>query len=678
MLIGRIKDRSERGSMIHKYVFGDPIETDAVVREIGESCWRDGLLRKEGNAFYYEMQPDEIVYGLGENVRGMNKRGWRYVSNCSDNPNHCEHTNSLYGAHNFIMAGDGTDNTFGVFVDIPGKITFDVGYTNTDQLVILPEDENYKIYLIEGSSYQEVVREFRELIGRSYIAPRWALGYGQSRWSYFTADEVREVVREHRSRGIPLDSVYLDIDYMERYKDFTINRETFADFESLVQEMKEQNIHLVPIIDAGVKKEDGYDVYEEGKENGYFCKDENGKDFIVGVWPGKCCFPDMLNDKAREWFGDKYRILIDKGIDGFWNDMNEPAIFYSEKRLKKVFEKLDECKTMNLDVNSFFEMTELVSTIANNPEDYASFYHNYKGKRYRHDRVHNLFGYYMTRSASEAFQRYLPEKRILLFSRASYIGMHRYGGIWQGDNRSWWSHLKMNVQMMPSLNMCGYLYTGADTGGFGADVTEDLLLRWMEFAVFTPLFRNHSARGTRQQEVYRFSHEERFLNVIGARYQLLPYLYSEYMKAALSGTMMFSPLSFVYGKDALARQVEDQLLVGENIMAAPVYTQNATGRVVYFPERMKELVFEKGKLTEGKIFEKGFSYVEMPIGTVHVFLREGYLLPVSKGGKCVEEVDFSDPALYSFGDEIRPYEYYSDDGETTDYGEETHIRVIRI
>lgn len=673
-----IKDRSERGGMIHKYVFGDPIETDAVVREIGESSWSDGLLRKEGNAFYYELQPDEIVYGLGENVRGMNKRGWRYVSNCSDNPNHCEHTNSLYGAHNFIMAGDGTDNTFGVFVDIPGKITFDVGYTNTDQLVILPEDENYKIYLIEGNSYQEVVREFRELIGRSYIAPRWALGYGQSRWSYFTADEVREVVREHRSRGIPLDSVYLDIDYMERYKDFTINRETFADFESLVQEMKEQNIHLVPIIDAGVKKEDGYDVYEEGKENGYFCKDENGEDFIVGVWPGKCCFPDMLNDKAREWFGDKYRILIDKGIDGFWNDMNEPAIFYSEKRLKKVFEKLDECKAMNLDVNSFFEMTELVSTIANNPEDYASFYHNYKGKRYRHDRVHNLFGYYMTRSASEAFQRYLPEKRILLFSRASYIGMHRYGGIWQGDNLSWWSHLKMNVQMMPSLNMCGYLYTGADTGGFGADVTEDLLLRWMEFAVFTPLFRNHSARGTRQQEAYRFSHEDRFVNVIGARYQLLPYLYSEYMKAALSGTMMFSPLSFVYGKDALARQVEDQLLVGENIMVAPVYTQNVTGRVVYFPERMKELVFEEGKLTEGKIFEKGFSYVEMPIGTVHVFLREGYLLPVSKGGKCVEEVDFSNPELYSFGDEIRPYEYYSDDGETTDYEKETHIRMIRI
>ena len=168
--------------------------------------------------------------------------------------------------------------------------------------------------------------------------------------------------------------------------------------------------------------------------------------------------------------------------------------------LKEVFEKMEDYKKMNLDVNTFFEMTGMIGGICNNPEDYASFYHNYKGRRYRHDQVHNLFGYYMTRSASEAFECYVPEKRILLFSRASYIGMHRFGGIWQGDNASWWSHLKMNVKMMPSLNMCGFLYTGADVGGFGADATEDLVLRWLEFAVFTPLLRNHSARGTRRQE----------------------------------------------------------------------------------------------------------------------------------------------------------------------------------
>ena len=662
--------------MVKKYSFGNPIETDAVVKDIAETEWKDGIFRKEGNSFHYTLRPDEIIYGLGENVRGMNKRGWRYVSECADNPNHCEHTSSLYGAHNFIMVGDGVQKTCGLFVDTPGRVTFDAGYTDIDELCITMEDGDYKLYLIEGASYPDVVKEFRELIGRSYIAPRWAFGYGQSRWSYNTADEVREVAAEYKKRNIPIDSIYLDIDYMERYKDFTINRDTFADFEDLVKEMKEQKIHLVPIIDGGVKKEDGYDVYEEGKEKGYFCKDEDGEDFVIGVWPGKCCFPDMLNDEAREWFGDKYRILIDKGIDGFWNDMNEPAIFYSEKRLKKVFDKMEEYKTANLDVNTFFEMTDLIGTISNNPEDYASFYHNYKGKRYRHDKVHNLFGYYMTRSAAEAFERYVPEKRILLFSRASYIGMHRSGGIWQGDNMAWWSHLKMNVKMMPSLNMCGFLYTGADVGGFGADTTEDLVLRWLEFAVFTPLLRNHSARGTRRQEVYRFSHVQDFADVIGVRYQILPYIYSEYMKAALRNTMMFSPLSFIYGEYALAGQVEDQLLIGENIMIAPVCEQNASGRVVYFPERMKQLIFRKGTVAEGIVYEKGFAYVDMPMGSVNIFLREGYLFPVAKGGKCVEDVDFEDLTLYSFGEEIKPYEYYLDDGETKDFNIGSHVRML--
>lgn len=282
----------------------------------------------------------------------------------------------------------------------------------------------------------------------------------------------------------------------------------------------------------------------------------------------------------------------------------------------------------------------------------------------------------MTRSAAEAFERYVPEKRILLFSRASYIGMHRSGGIWQGDNMAWWSHLKMNVKMMPSLNMCGFLYTGADVGGFGADTTEDLVLRWLEFAVFTPLLRNHSARGTRRQEVYRFSHVQDFTDVIGVRYQILPYIYSEYMKAALRNTMMFSPLSFIYGEDALAGQVEDQLLIGENIMIAPVCEQNASGRVVYFPQRMKQLIFRKGTVVEGIVYEKGFAYVDMPMGSVNIFLREGYLFPVAKGGKCVEDVDFEDLTLYSFGEEIKPYEYYLDDGETKDFDIESHVRML--
>lgn len=661
--------------MVKRYVFGTPIETDAILHKPERSDSAELFLSKKENTFTYTMTEDEIVYGLGENVRGINKRGWRYVSDCADNPNHREDTNSLYGAHNFIIIS-GKENT-GVFVDTPGKVTFDVGYTSYNKLEISMENGDYEMYVIEEETPDKIVQQFRKLIGRSYIPPKWAFGYGQSRWSYDTADEVREVVRKHKENGVPLDSVYLDIDYMERYKDFTINRETFPDFEKLVEEMKEQNIHLVPIIDGGVKVEEGYDVYEEGVEKGYFCKDEEGEDFVVGVWPGKCHFPDMLNEEAGAWFGNKYQFLLDKGIDGFWNDMNEPAIFYSEKRLKKVFEQIAEFKGKNLDLNSFFQLMDLVNHLSSNPEDYASFYHNYKGQRLCHKDVHNLFGYYMTRSASEAFDRLVPDKRILMFSRASYIGMHRYGGIWQGDNLSWWSHILLNMKMMPSLNMCGFLYTGADIGGFGSDTTEDLLIRWLSFAIFTPLMRNHSARGTRRQEVYQFEDTKLFKDIISIRYKLLPYLYSEYMKAALNDTMMFRPLGFVYAGDERARRIEDQLLIGDNIMIAPVYEQNATGRVVYFPEHMKMLRLHGGEITEEVVYEKGHQYIEMPLGDVCIFIRENRILPLAAGGQNVEEIDYENLTLYSYGQEPVAYEYYMDDGMTKEYSVEKNIRILK-
>ena len=651
--------------MVTRSIFGNPLETDAVPIKPSAVSFQNRVIEKKDDGFYYTMKDDDIVYGLGQNVRGINKRGWKYISSCNDDPVHSEEKRSLYGAHNFILISG--DKNIGIFVDTPGKVTFDIGYTKYDTIHIQTETDDFELYLIENESPDEVIAEFRGLIGKSYIPPKWAFGYGQSRWSYFTSDEVREVVKKHRENHIPIDSLYLDIDYMERYKDFTINSETFADFDQLVEEMKEQHIHLVPIIDAGVKKEDGYDVYEEGKANNYFCKDADGNDFVVGVWPGKCCFPDMLNDEAREWFGNKYKFLLDKGIDGFWNDMNEPAIFYSEKRLDEVFAKLAEYGKMNLDVQTFFACKDLVLGMSNNDEDYASFYHNYKGQKVCHKDVHNLFGYYMTRSASEAFERIVPDKRILMYSRASYIGMHRYSGIWQGDNMSWWSHLLLNIKMMPSLNMCGFLYTGADLGGFGVDVTEDLLIRWLSFGVFTPLMRNHSANGTRRQEVYQFEQTKMFRDILSVRYKLLPYLYSEYMKAALNDTMMFRPLGFVYGKDEIARNVEDQLLIGDGVMVAPIYEQNAKGRVVYVPETMKMLRFHEGMVTQEQVYEKGHHYIKMPLGDICVFIREGYILPIAEGGEYVDEVNTGSLKLYACGENPVPYALYEDDGNTKEY-----------
>ena len=658
----------EEERMIRRYSFGKVFETESVPVIPPAQKGEIPYVKADEMAlsFTYRMDPDDIVYGLGENVRGINKRGWIYESKCSDESKHLEDRRSLYAAHNFIVV-DGRER-FGLFIDYPGILTFDVGYSDLSVLKITASDWNLDAYVIDGNSVIDIVRQFRELIGRSYIAPRWAFGNGQSRWGYVTADDVREVVKRHREAGVPLDMVYLDIDYMERFKDFTVNSERFPRFAEFVEELKAQHVRLIPIIDAAVKEEKGYPVYDEGIEKGYFCTNSEGRPFVGAVWPGRSLFTDMLNKEARDWFGSQYKVLLDQGIEGFWNDMNEPSIFYAEDRLADVLEKIAQMREgdQNLDLDAFNHFKDLVGSLSANPEDYKKFYHTVGGEKIRHDKVHNLYGYNMTRAAGEAFERLVPDKRVLMFSRASCIGMHRYGGIWQGDNKSYWGHLLMNLKMLPSLNMCGFLYTGADIGGFGSDTTEDLVMRWYALGIFTPLMRNHSEMGTRKQEFYQFRDYEGFKSIIRFRYRLLPYLYSEYMKAALRGDMMFRPLAFDHPEDRRCRTIEDQLYLGGELMIAPVYEQNARGRMVYLPERMKMLRHTRDGLLEEKVLEKGDHYIEVALSDVVFFLREGHMLPLAKGGQCVDEVDFEKLTAVSFGEDAA-YEYYHDDGVTKDY-----------
>ena len=503
--------------MVKKFVYGTPFETEAVVKEIPSSEGNPdyGTFSTEnGFSFTTKLADDDMVFGLGEANRGINKRGFLYISDCADDPNHVESKTSLYAAHNFIIISGKTH--VGFFFDYPGTLRFDIGYTTSDTMTVSCENADLYVYMITGDSDLDIVKQFRGIIGRSYIAPKFAFGYGQSRWGYKTEDDFRTVVKKYRENHVPLDMVYMDIDYMQDYKDFTVNEERFPDFEGFVQDMKKEKIHLVPIIDAGVKVEEGYDIYEEGCEKGYFCRREDGSYFEATVWPGWTHFPDVLNADARKWFGDKYDVLVSKGIDAFWNDMNEPSIFYSQEGLADFKETAKKYVEGDPEVPHYM-VGEKLQALANNHEDYKRFYHNVNGEQVRHDKVHNLFGYNMTRSAGEAFERISPDKRILMFSRSSYIGMHRYGGIWTGDNCSWWSHILLNLKMMPSLNMCGFLYTGADLGGFGANTTRDLLLRWLALGVFTPLMRNHAALGTREQEPYQFEHIEDFRNVIGIK-----------------------------------------------------------------------------------------------------------------------------------------------------------------
>ena len=647
--------------MIKKYVFGNPFETDAVTAQIEASEQTDdvgcgAISCENGFCFSYQMDCDDVVYGLGEANRGINKRGYQYVSKCTDDFNHTEEKTSLYGAHNFIIIS-GRQN-IGLFFDYPSNLTFDIGYTNQNLLAVSCEQADLYLYVITGESAYDVTKQFRKIIGKSYIAPKYAFGFGQSRWGYKTAEDISNVVKGYRDNRIPIDMVYLDIDYMQDYKDFTINPERFPNFPTFVQGMQDKNIHLIPIIDAGVKIEEGYDIYEEGVEKGYFCKRADGSDFVAAVWPGWTHFPDVLNPDAREWFGSKYEILTNMGIDGFWNDMNEPAIFCSVEGVQEVNEAIaayakelegqgmgastgdDAGEDIRNNANALpGEVRSKLEQLQNNPEDYKRFYHNVNGTMVRHDLVHNLYGFNMTRAAGEALQKIAPDRRMLLFSRSSYIGMHRYGGIWTGDNQSWWSHILLNLKMMPSLNMCGFLYTGADLGGFGSNATRDLVLRWLALGVFTPLMRNHAAIGTREQECYQFEGIEDFRHVIGVRYRLIPYLYSEFLKAVSDDDMYFRPLGFDYPDDRRAVETEDQLMLGKELMVTPVYTQNASGRTVYLPEEMKFIKFMPDGSIFEEIMEKGTHYIDVALNEVPLFIRKGKCIPVVDVAQSVAQID---------------------------------------
>ena len=576
-------------------------------------------------------------------MRGINKRGARYISFNYDDSRHRDDMPSMYGSHNFIVV-DG-EKTFGAFFDTPAKVVFDIDSAGDGLLSVACESSDLRLYIVEGGSAYSVVKEFLGIIGRSFLPPLWAFGYGQSRWGYKTARDISRVAAKHREAGIPLDYICLDIDYMDRYIDFTVHKRRFPKMAAYVKMMLEQGLHLVPIVDAGIKVEPGNAVYEEGVEKGCFCKNQDGRDFQAEVWPGMTHFPDFMRETVRAWFGSQYRFYTELGLEGFWNDMNEPAIFSTESRKKNAPPDAERG-----------DPDQPGRHIA----DYKDFFHRLDdGRRISNYKVHNVYGAMMTKASGEGLEKLL-DKRYLLFSRSSYIGAHRYGGIWTGDNESSWRMLRQNVYHMPSLNMCGFLYSGADTGGFGGNTSRELLLRWLAFSVLKPLMRNHSAIGTRKQECYRFRGTEDFQSIISLRYRLLPYLYSEYMKAALRQDMLIRPLAFDYPDDEKARRIEDQLMVGEGIMIAPILEKGVNGRIVYLPEPMTEVRYSGGSFTCMDV-GAGERTAMAPLNTVVFYIRRGKLVPVGKAVSNTAEMDLLDVELLGSG---TSYEQYVDDGST--------------
>ncbi|WP_350342912.1 TIM-barrel domain-containing protein [Proteinivorax tanatarense] len=667
---------------IKVFQYGNPVETDAVK---GKKIRKDvaevvkPFFNEENCTIDLNLKKEDVVYGFGGNLGGINKRGRIYESYCTDEPSHTEEKKALYGAHNFFIISGETN--CGYFIDYPSRITYDVGFSNLDSLNISISGHDFTLYIIEGEKIETIISNFLKIIGKAYVPPKWGFGYFQSRWGYKNKKEVLEVRNTFVENKIPLEGIYLDLDYMEDFKDFSISNERFDCFKEFVNQLKKEGTYLIPIIDAGVKVEKGYDVYEEGISGDHFCKNKEGNPYTAAVWPGQVHFPDFFKEDTQKWFGEKYKLLTDSGIEGVWNDMNEPAIFYDEQSLDEAIDLATESKGKNLNVFSFFDLKDKFCNLANREEYYRSFYHQVGDELKSNHEVHNLYGHYMTKSASLGLSSLLNDKRFVLISRASSIGTHRYGGIWTGDNCSFWSHLEQNIKNMPSLNMCGFFYTGADTGGFGNDCYGEMLVRWMQFSVFTPLLRNHSAIGCVNQEPYAFGDKimETSKKLIEARYSLLPFIYSEYMKSVNQYKVMFKPLSFEFS-DQLSKQAEDQLFLGNEIMIAPVCKANHEGRFVYLPEKMAEVSF--GKDCESlQIKNSGIHYLDYGLEDFKFFLRKNSIVPLVTPSMNVKQLSQEKLKVLAYVESKAEYNLYDDDGVSYQYLQgksfSTNIKITR-
>lgn len=498
---------------------------------------------------YKEMDEKDCFYGFGEKTGFINKRGEKLKMWNSDVfAPHNPETDPLYQSIPFfITLREG--RAHGLFFDNTFRTTFDL-QTEESNYSFKAEGGSINYYVMAGPSPRAVLEQYTFLTGRMPIPPKWALGYHQSRYSYETEEEVRTLVQTFLQKEIPLDAIYLDIHYMDGYRVFTFDKERFPNPDKMISELKEAGIRIVPIVDPGVKQDSEYPIYQEGIYNDYFCKYIEGPVYIGEVWPGKSAFPDFTNNEVKAWWGTKHKYYTDQGIEGIWNDMNEPAVF-------------NETKTMDLAVM-----------------------HDNNGKPASHRQLHNLYGLLMGEATYEGLKKELNGLRPFVLTRAGFSGIQRYAAVWTGDNRSFWEHLQMTLPMMMNMGLSGVAFSGADVGGFAHDSNGELLTRWTQVGAFTPYFRNHSVLESVRQEPWSFG--EKYENIIKRyielRYEWMPHLYTLFAEASETGAPIMRPIFFEYPDDENTYDISDQFLLGSNVMIAPIMEKGKTHRAVYLPE----------------------------------------------------------------------------------------------
>lgn len=564
--------------------FYDPATGEALLREAGGMKFN----ARGEVACFKGMEAGDRFYGFGEKAGFLDKRGERLTMwNTDVYAPHNPETQELYVSIPYYMTLRG-GRACGVFFFNTHRTEFNL--RGDDNYYFRAEGGQLDYFVFAGPRPKDVVAQYTALTGRMPLPPKWALGYQQSRYSYETAAEVRELVRSFRDKGIPLDVVYLDIHYMFGYRVFTFDPERFPDPGGLIAELREQGVRVVPIVDPGVKADPAYRIFRDGVQQGRFCKYLDGQLFYGQVWPEKSAFPDFTDEAVRAWWGDEHAYYTDLGMEGVWNDMNEPSVF-------------NESKTMDLDVM-----------------------HENDGRLATHRELHNTYGYQMSRATYEGLKAHLGGRRPFVLTRAGFAGIQRYAAVWTGDNRSFWEHLELSVPMCLNLGLSGVALCGADVGGFAHDSHGELLERWSQLGAFMPFYRNHSEMKSTRQEPWAFGERTETVvrKFVKLRYRWLPYLYSLFAEAARTGVPVMRPLLLEYPDDARTHALSDQFLLGASVLVAPVLRPHADKRLVYLPAGEWVNYWTEERVTGGRHI-----IADAPYDVIPLFVKAGTVLPLS-------------------------------------------------
>lgn len=599
----------------------NPYEDLAIAELEGHTVGKDEE-KTDAVTIIKKLGKDDAIYGLGDKPGCLNKRGYSYVNWNTDDPApHVDSFKSLYKSIPFfIVLGD--EYCYGIFADNTYKTTFDFGYENTDYYFVEHEKGELDYYFMPGNDMAEVVGLYTSLTGTTPLYQRWIYGSHQSRWGYYTQDEVLDIADKFRELDIPCDVIHMDIDYMNGYRVFTFDDKKFPDVKGLSEKLADRGVKLISIIDPGVKKDEDYFMYKEGMEMDAFAHDIDGSVYENAVWPGTSVFPDFTKQSVRSWWGDKTKILLEHGISGIWNDMNEPASFNGPL-----------------------------------PDDVQFEYG-------AHEKVHNIYGHFMAKATYEGLAKNDGGKRPFVLTRAAYAGSQKYCGGWTGDNHSIWAHIALSLEQVCNLSVSGLAMCGSDIGGFGSDTTPELLVRFYEAAVFVPFFRNHSAMGTRRQEPWQFDETtiDAVRKTVKLRYRFIPYIYDLAHECEKTGAPIVRPLVYEYPADKHVRNIFDEYMLGSFVLVAPVIAPGKEAREVYLPDGDWYDYYTGEKYSGGR-----YILADAPLDKVPVFIKAGAIIPVADGEiRSTEDITEDKISILTYPGK-GSFVHYQDDNETFAY-----------